>query len=88
MTRIEGIPSRPDASTYKGAVVMAQRDFARLLYEHSPYWSVDMECKQLVWACSCDDVPRNAASMETHILNAVKKIRGPIRPPNTQTKRY
>ena len=70
---------RPPDDTYEAAIAQAKRDYARLLHLHSPYWRVDIECKTVEWACACDDVPRNAAAMDSHIINAVNEARGPVK---------
>ena len=73
------LPSPDD--TFTEAVDRAQRDYARLLYEHAPTWSIDLT-GTFCWTCSCASPgPRNAEALERHLKEAVRKARGPVRPP-------
>ena len=81
MTANYGPPTQSSDRTFRAAVDDAQRDFARLLHEHSPTWSLDL-LGMLRWTCTCPNPgPRNTAALETHILEAVRKARGPVRGP-------
>lgn len=77
---IDSGPS-PQPDSFKEAVKLAQRDFARLLHIHSPSWSLDLS-GAVEWRCDCSpDVPRNAAALDRHILSEVRRARGPVRAP-------
>ena len=74
-----GQPLSPD--TFTEAVDRAQRDYARLLYVHSPTWSLNLH-GAVEWTCGCASPgPRNAEQNDRHLLEAVRKARGPVRPP-------
>ena len=74
-------PPPPDDRSFREALDLAQKDYARLLHAHSPTWSLDLTgCVR--WTCSCSEgTPRNAAALDSHILTVVRKVRGPIREP-------
>jgi hypothetical protein len=72
---------RNGPDTFSEALEVAQRDYARLLYEHAPTWSLDLS-GAVVWTCCCGSPgPRNAAANDQHIKESVRKARGPVRPP-------
>ena len=71
------VPPPSGDRTLKQAELEAQRDFARLAHVHDISWSIDIFHGLVRYACSCDGRPRNAASLDTHILTKVKEARGP-----------
>jgi predicted metal-binding transcription factor (methanogenesis marker protein 9) len=80
MSIIHGTPSHD--RTLKEAEDAAQRDFARLLHGHSPSWGIDTWTGSVLWACSCNSPgPYNHAALDKHVMEAVRKARGPVRPP-------
>ena len=80
MTLNQGLPPSPSDS-FTAAVERAQQDYARLLYIHAPTWSIDLT-GTVNWTCSCPSPgPRNAEANDRHIREAVRKARGPVRPP-------
>jgi hypothetical protein len=83
MTAIYGPPPpQPDDDRSFGqAVDEAQKDYARLTHFHEFSWSIDL-AGAVIWRCACSSsVPRNSMSANTHILQEVRKARGPVRPP-------
>lgn len=82
MSIIHGPTPRPTDRTLRQAQDEAQRDFARLLGEHSPAWGIDTFTGSVLWACSCNSPgPYRNSELDRHILQAVRKARGPLRPP-------
>jgi hypothetical protein len=76
-----GPPAPSPDRTYTDAVDEAQRDFARLLYQHSPTWRITTD-GMVEWVCTCGSPgPRDSVQIERHIKEAVRKVRGPTRPP-------
>lgn len=74
-------PPDPHDLTLEQAVKEAQRDYARLLYLHSPTWSVNLY-GTVEWSCTCASPgPRNAESNDRHLLESIRKVRGPTRGP-------
>lgn len=74
------IPPPRDRS-FIDAVDEAQRDFARLLYVHSPTWRINT-AGMVEWVCTCPSPgPRTCEANDNHIKEAVRKARGPVRPP-------
>jgi len=81
MTLNSGPPPSPSDRSFKDAVDEAQRDYARLLYVHSPTWRINT-AGTVEWVCGCPSPgPRTAEQNDRHILEAVRKVRGPVRPP-------
>lgn len=70
-------PPNPDR-TLAEAEREAQKDYARLLYAHSPSWSINVFTGEVRWTCSCSSPgPRTAAQQDLHILKVVREARGP-----------
>lgn len=66
------------------AIEIAQRDYARLLHLHDVIWETDL-VGAVLFRCSCSETTgRNAASLESHIKESIRKERGPTRPPNNK----
>jgi hypothetical protein len=75
-------PPQPNEDrTFGAAVEDAQKDYARLTFAHEFSWSIDLS-GGVIWRCKCSElVARNSMTANQHILQEVRKARGPIRPP-------
>jgi hypothetical protein len=83
MTAIYGPPPPPpDADQSFGqAIEEANKDYARLTYAHDFSWTVDLT-GSVIWRCSCKpSEAHNSMSANAHILKEIRKLRGPVRPP-------
>ena len=81
MTANYGLSTDGPDLTLKEAQDAAQKDYARLLHEHSPSWTLDVFTATVRWWCTCNRPgPRNAAAMDSHIIDSVRAARGPTRP--------
>lgn len=77
-----GATRPPRDLTLKEAEQEAATDYKRLAHGHIPSWSVNVFHGTIRWTCSCwSPGPRNAAEMDAHLLDAVRKARGPTRAP-------
>ena len=76
-----GPPQPPPHDSFDEAVVRANRDFDRLRHLHSANWELTLS-GNVVWRCACSlGTVRSTNSMEIHVKEAVRKERGPVRPP-------
>lgn len=65
--------------TYGAAVHDARQDFDRLAHMHLVNWTID-PVGTVKFTCTCSPTtPRNAAALDAHIREIVKRERGPLR---------
>ena len=80
MTTHGPAPSPSDRS-FNDAITESQKDYARLAHIHTILWKFDL-AGQLWMHCTCTEwVARTPASMESHIVTEIRRVRGPTRGP-------
>ena len=70
-------PSDPNDYSITDALVLANRDYARLTHLHQLSWQLDQD--RLSFVCACDQRRRPINAIENHIRVAVRASRGPAR---------
>lgn len=74
-------PCSSNDLTFGDALDHANKDWHALSATHRLTWTLDYH-GSVAWWCSCHEPgPFNSQAADKHILEAVRKVRGPVRPP-------